>query len=615
MSATYEVLEPGGHARLVGNVLDRIASASSNPASSAGSAAALLGDAETASWMERTTAADGAALIDAIYGNALRWNQMAKSIESGTWYGSQNSSTQRDGDKLTVTVLAESGGYRIAAVNTSNTTVGVKGHKYLVSYYVTCAKASGFGGDILNAGTMTFGASAAGVRSKISGIFEYPTTSYANPTSYIYLFPTEVFEVDETYTIDSPQLFDLTAMFGAGNEPATVAEFEALYPEPYYPYDAGSLLPVRMEGVETVGFNQWDEVWEVGAIDTNTGVDSADTGKIRSKDYIPIFAGMEYYAKSSAPIYLFFYDADKNYLGFHGSRKDNATFTPASLSNALSGGGSFASAAYMRFLCDTSTYNHDICINISDPSRNGTYESYWSSQRTIPATDLRSAGSVYDELRKSERITRVGAVDLGTLDWATYSSPDSHIWRTPTYQFPAPPKEKDGGATPVNAEIAKYTVKGYAPLSASDDKCFGIGNDRISIIDSDYSTAAAFKAAMDGVMLYYELATPTTTPIDPPLPLSYRTGAGGTERVMVASGTTSAPPIFATRYPLDPTDLAASIAPRESAVAEANHAVGDLVMLGWTLCKVTTAIARGESITIGTNVTRTSVAAELAALS
>jgi hypothetical protein len=39
-----------------------------------------------------------------------------------------------------------------------------------------------------------------------------------------------------------PQLFDLTAMFGAGNEPATVAEFEALFPDAYYPYDAGTWI-------------------------------------------------------------------------------------------------------------------------------------------------------------------------------------------------------------------------------------------------------------------------------------------------------------------------------------------------------------------------------------
>lgn len=34
-----------------------------------------------------------------------------------------------------------------------------------------------------------------------------------------------------------PQLFDLTEMFGAGNEPTTVAEFRALYPNELYPYN------------------------------------------------------------------------------------------------------------------------------------------------------------------------------------------------------------------------------------------------------------------------------------------------------------------------------------------------------------------------------------------
>lgn len=38
-----------------------------------------------------------------------------------------------------------------------------------------------------------------------------------------------------------PQLFDLTEMFGAGHEPATVAEFRAKFPETYYPYQRAVL--------------------------------------------------------------------------------------------------------------------------------------------------------------------------------------------------------------------------------------------------------------------------------------------------------------------------------------------------------------------------------------
>mgnify|MGYP002765412007 CR=1 FL=1 len=39
----------------------------------------------------------------------------------------------------------------------------------------------------------------------------------------------------------TPQLFDLTEMFGAGHEPATVAEFKAKFPEAYYPYQRAVL--------------------------------------------------------------------------------------------------------------------------------------------------------------------------------------------------------------------------------------------------------------------------------------------------------------------------------------------------------------------------------------
>lgn len=46
----------------------------------------------------------------------------------------------------------------------------------------------------------------------------------------------------KTYNVDiTPQLFDLTEMFGAGHEPATVAEFKAKFPEAYYPYQRAVL--------------------------------------------------------------------------------------------------------------------------------------------------------------------------------------------------------------------------------------------------------------------------------------------------------------------------------------------------------------------------------------
>lgn len=43
-------------------------------------------------------------------------------------------------------------------------------------------------------------------------------------------------------TFSNRQIFDLTTMFGAGNEPASVEEFEKIFPAEYYPYNAGEIV-------------------------------------------------------------------------------------------------------------------------------------------------------------------------------------------------------------------------------------------------------------------------------------------------------------------------------------------------------------------------------------
>lgn len=52
-----------------------------------------------------------------------------------------------------------------------------------------------------------------------------------------------------------PQVYDLTQMFGAGNEPSTTEEFEAMFPEDYYPYNEGELMSMSVNNVVEVGKN------------------------------------------------------------------------------------------------------------------------------------------------------------------------------------------------------------------------------------------------------------------------------------------------------------------------------------------------------------------------
>lgn len=69
---------------------------------------------------------------------------------------------------------------------------------------------------------------------------------------YNYAFNPIIFAKDKV-TVDNVtirmNIFDLTQMFGTGNEPSTPEEFEAMFPADYYPYNAGELMSASVNEV------------------------------------------------------------------------------------------------------------------------------------------------------------------------------------------------------------------------------------------------------------------------------------------------------------------------------------------------------------------------------
>lgn len=64
------------------------------------------------------------------------------------------------------------------------------------------------------------------------------------------------------FHIKQSQLYNLTQMFGSGNEPSTPEEFETMFPADYYPYNAGELMSSPVNEVMEQGKNLFDQTKE-----------------------------------------------------------------------------------------------------------------------------------------------------------------------------------------------------------------------------------------------------------------------------------------------------------------------------------------------------------------
>lgn len=222
----------------------------------------------------------------------------------------------------------------------------------------------------------------------------------------------------------------------------------------------------------------------------------------------------------------------------------------------------------------------------------------------FPDGILRSAGAAYDERTPTRDIKRVGSVDLGTLNWLLNGT----YW---AYWAGISDAKK-----PLNdSAIANITSEKYPSIvfnAVASTIGIGIGRSGYVLCNNGSTTDKPSGT------LYYELATPTEAPIDPPLNLAYPTEQGGTESIVVPTGSQSAAPTMAMVYAYNADgvrDLSqAIIATIEGSTASANYAIGGYFVHAGKLYKATSAIATGETINPGTNCTATTVMAEIVRL-
>lgn len=476
-------------------------------------------------YRESPTPVDGLAKIKSIKGNTLKWNQIAEMPDTYTSGGITVTNNSDGSLTINGTATQEVNGFPIKSP-------WVNGHIYLwlgfptgVKIYNQLYKNSSWALnlDYRNNPLIRKITSSADANRLFSSQIIVSGTSFNNVTYF-------------------PMEFDLTQMFGetkadeilameTAQSGSGIAYFKSFFPLDYYPYNSGSLIPFMGNGIKTVGKNlvslalspasQQRVAGVTIQSQTNEEFTVTSTG---SGTYSNL--GLFYNLKKGTYTVKFQAEASDSYapiMTVYGYNGGTGQVVSNSIPRNTARTFTLTEDKMVEFRCFATTTSAVRTVRFYDfqlefGSTATSYEPYTESLLNLPIstyfpTGMKSAGTVYDELTPTKAITRIGAVNLGTLDW-TLSSPSLHIFRGKLTGLNI--KIPNASDLP-NALLANYLPYAYSPISASNDSCFAIGfrgveGNVIVIIDNNYSDSASFISHISGQYLFYELATPVELP-------------------------------------------------------------------------------------------------------
>lgn len=399
----------------------------------------------------------------------------------------------------------------------SDSFVPIKGHVYLEK---SCPK----------------GGSAETYRSYITGSNVVMDTNYGsgviapiNVDTRVYIVP---LMVKSGATVNNlvvyPQIYDLTAMFGSGNEPSTVEEFEAIFPNNYYPYNVGEIVSAGTEEVVEQGKNLFDYTDKTyhGA-----NVNKVENGVIYTERLTTTALNIPTIAENKYTLSFKVKSNAANQDGLRWSLQKGKNTSYAHDSSLIKSEVGYAAnteyQAVVTFVADTDFVSlctiagmiYDVQLENGDTATN--YSPFYQTAYQIPEAIRNlpgygwSAGTArnYVDYENKKYVQCVDSVDLGALNWV---AGDSGKVGFQTSQVKGQKLTKNYTISP-NFLCSKYSTKTQNEVWGKTNVT-GITADAntdgyIYVNDTSYTDATAFKQAMQGVMLYYELETPIVTDI------------------------------------------------------------------------------------------------------
>lgn len=429
--------------------------------------------------------------LDEIVGASVVFNQLAKNNASTITQSGVTITNNGDG---TFNISGTATGNITFNANASgNFTLGA-GHKYFVSGCPSGGSAStyysGIGGLAIE-----FGGGAIWANSNYT--VGYPTFSIRNGTTV-------------NFTKVSFIISDLTVMFGS-----TVADalynmgddgiklFRSWYPSTYYPYTEATMEHVSgLEAHEMVGFNAFDASTAIGNSSINAS-GAVVSGAHTVSDFIKVLPSTEYYVlnvvASTNGRGVVVYDADKTFIRI---------ISPNGSYSATSGTVTTpTNAMYMRVMTDSPKSCN---VNLSDPTRNGTYKPYEKHSYALDASLTLRGLIKYDATKgfyvhgdtyaPDGTVTRkYGIVDLGTLNWVSNGTDSVYV---------AVPLKKVGSRNVICDKLTYSTEQSIGRVPYNGLRTYDTGNG-IAVKISGITVSNA-TTMLSGMTLVYELATPTT---------------------------------------------------------------------------------------------------------
>lgn len=351
------------------------------------------------------------------------------------------------------------------------------------------------------------------------------------------------------------QIFDLTQMFGSGNEPSTVEEFESMFPNGYYPYNEGELMSMSVNNVVEQGKNLFDcygfsciAILNVNGERKLNNSYGTTISTIEPTNKIVV-------TQSQAPESVIAHSNNGWFcVGIKGMEQSKRytfsfdfTTTKMLIQNPVLQilvNGRFPEDAIniselnvkkrVSFTLEYTKVDDRQYIELRLSGMSGIFENfqldegstataytpyYTPISYTIPQAIQNldgygwSAGTArnYVDYENKRYVQCVQSVDLGTLTWTAGESVSFKI-----HHLAGQKLTKSYSIAP-NFICPKYSTKtqneSWGKTSITGISATSNVNGYIYVNDTSYTDATAFKQAMQGVILYYELANPIVTDI------------------------------------------------------------------------------------------------------